>query len=50
MISIRCFPRMLSPHQKFGYTLFFILVPFPFFVYEFFTSNMYKNLVKQVRK
>ena len=48
MLSIKCFPRGLDPTKKFYYTLLFILVPFPFFVYEFFTSNMYRNLVKQV--
>jgi len=32
--------------SKFGYTLFFLLVPWPFFIYEFFTSRHYNHLVK----
>jgi hypothetical protein len=43
--SIQCLPRALSAQQKFGYTLFFILVPWPFFIYEFFTSRQYVQLV-----
>jgi hypothetical protein len=39
------FPQALSPQRKFGYTLFFILVPWPFFIYEFFTSRQYTQLV-----
>ncbi len=35
----------MSAQQKFGYTLFFILVPWPFFIYEFFTSRQYSQLV-----
>ncbi len=37
--------QALSAQQKFGYTLFFILVPWPFFIYEFFTSRQYTQLV-----
>jgi hypothetical protein len=37
----------MSAEQKFGYTLFFIAVPWPFFIYEFFTSRQYHNLVHQ---
>ncbi len=44
-MSIQCFPLFLSPEQKFGYTLFFIVVPWPFFIYEFFTSSQYQSLV-----
>lgn len=47
LISIECFPQGLSPEQKFGYTLFFILVPWPFFIYEFFTSRQYHQLVNK---
>ena len=47
LISIQCFPQHLSPEQKFGYTLFFILVPWPFFIYEFFTSRQYQQLVNK---
>lgn len=45
LISIQCFPIALSPESKFGYTLFFLLVPWPFFIYEFFTSRHYHHLV-----
>ncbi|XP_040571622.1 uncharacterized protein [Lepeophtheirus salmonis] len=44
-ISIQCLPSALSPESKFGYTLFFLLVPWPFFIYEFFTSRHYNNLI-----
>eukprot|EP00095_Tigriopus_kingsejongensis_P008429 maker-scaffold1302_size49677-snap-gene-0.18 protein:Tk08429 transcript:maker-scaffold1302_size49677-snap-gene-0.18-mRNA-1 annotation:"hypothetical protein DAPPUDRAFT_43071" len=44
-ISIQCFPSALSPLQKFAYTLFFIGVPWPFFIYEFFTSRQYQQMV-----
>ncbi len=47
MISIQCFPPQLSPESKFGYTLFFLLVPWPFFIYEFFTSRQYQGFVRQ---
>jgi hypothetical protein len=43
-ITIKCFPLKMDPQSKFGYTLFFILVPWPFFIYEFFTSRHYENL------
>ena len=39
--------QALSSEQKFGYTLFFILVPWPFFIYEFFTSRQYHQLVNK---
>ena len=45
MISLQCFPEALSAESKFGYTLFFLVVPWPFFIYEFFTSRHYENLV-----
>lgn len=45
LISIQCFPQALSAESKFGYTLFFLLVPWPFFIYEFFTSRHYHQLV-----
>jgi len=45
MISLQCFPQALSPESKFGYTLFFLVVPWPFFIYEFFTSRHYHHLV-----
>ncbi len=48
--SIQCFPQALSAQQKFGYTLFFILVPWPFFIYEFFTSRQYTQLVAKGRE
>ena len=38
-LSIQCIPTELQPASKFGYTLFFLLVPWPFFIYEFFTSR-----------
>ncbi|TRY68445.1 hypothetical protein TCAL_06832 [Tigriopus californicus] len=44
-ISIQCFPSALSPVQKFGYTLFFILVPWPFFIYEFCTSPQCQQML-----
>ena len=44
-ISLTCFPNGMDPHSKFGYTLFFILIPWPFFIYEFFTSRHYDALV-----
>jgi len=43
-ITIKCFPLEMDAHSKFGYTLFFVLVPWPFFIYEFFTSRHYENL------
>lgn len=39
-----------SSQSKFGYTLFFILVPWPFFIYEFFTSQHYDALVNKVKQ
>ncbi len=50
LISIECFPKALSAESKFGYTLFFLLVPFPFFVYEFFTSRQYHHLLNKRRE
>ena len=44
-ISLNCYPMGMDPQSKFGYTLFFILVPWPFFIYEFFTSRLYEDLV-----
>merc|ERR1719458_44007 len=44
-IELKCFPMAMDSHAKFGYTLFFILVPWPFFIYEFFTSQHYDALV-----
>ena len=43
----QCYPLALSPAEKFGYTLFFLVVPWPFFIYEFFTSDYYPYLVKK---
>ena len=40
----------MDPQSKFGYTLFFILVPWPFFIYEFFTSRLYEDLVAKGAK
>merc|ERR1719264_1209483 len=40
----------MDPQSKFGYTLFFILVPWPFFIYEFFTSRHYEALVVEGAK
>ena len=40
----------MNAQSKFGYTLFFILVPLPFCVYEFFTSRTYESLVKRGSK
>lgn len=49
-VSIQCFPKSMNAQSKFGYTLFFILVPWPFFIYEFFTSRTYESLVKRGSK
>ena len=49
-ISINCFPPGLKPEAKFGYTMFFLLIPWPFFMYEFFTSRQYHIFVKQWRE
>ena len=40
-IPLDCYPdpAALSAKAKFGYTLFFLVVPWPFFIYEFFTSR-----------
>ena len=40
----------MDSQSKFGYTLFFILVPWPFFIYEFFTSRHYEALVAEGAK
>ena len=49
-ISLNCYPHGMDSQSKFGYTLFFILVPWPFFIYEFFTSRHYEALVVQGAK
>jgi len=49
-ISLKCFPMGMNSQSKFGYTLFFILVPWPFFIYEFFTSRHYEALVAEGAK
>ena len=49
-ISLKCYPMGMNPSSKFGYTLFFILVPWPFFIYEFFTSRHYEALVAEGAK
>jgi len=49
-ISLKCFPMGMDSQSKFGYTLFFILVPWPFFIYEFFTSRHYEALVAEGAK
>ena len=49
-ISLNCYPMGMDPQSKFGYTLFFILVPWPFFIYEFFTSRHYEALVAEGAK
>ena len=49
-ISLNCYPHGMDSESKFGYTLFFILVPWPFFIYEFFTSRHYEALVAQGAK
>ncbi len=47
LIDMACFPLALSAESKFGYTLFFLLVPFPFFAYEFLTSRQYEHMLKK---
>merc|ERR1719347_1269939 len=49
-ISLNCYPHGMDSQSKFGYTLFFILVPWPFFIYEFFTSRHYEALVAEGAK
>jgi len=49
-VSLNCFPMGMDSQSKFGYTLFFILVPWPFFIYEFFTSRHYEALVAEGAK
>jgi len=49
-IKITCFPITMDPKSKFGYTLFFILVPWPFFIYEFFTSRHYENMKNKFKE
>ena len=49
-IRLSCYPYGMDSQSKFGYTLFFILVPWPFFIYEFFTSRHYEALVVQGAK
>lgn len=51
VISIHCFPReqYFPAVAKFAYTMFFLLIPWPFFIYEFFTSRQYHIFKKQWR-
>ena len=46
-ISIQCIPQDLTGENKFAYTLLFLLVPWPFFTYEFFTSRQYEQLFEK---
>ncbi len=39
--------QALSSWAKFNYTITFILLPWPFFIYEFFTSYKFQSLVKR---
>ena len=50
-ISIHCFPKeqYFPAVAKFAYTMFFLLIPWPFFIYEFFTSRQYHIFVNQWR-
>ena len=45
---LACLTR-LTAKQKFSYTLSFLLVPLPFFVYEFFTSRQLGTLAQKGR-
>ena len=48
-ISIHCMvSKDVFPYEhRFAYTLFFLLVPWPFFIYEFFTSNQLNSFVNR---
>ena len=48
-ISIHCMvSKDVFPYEhRFAYTLFFLLVPWPFFIYEFFTSNQLNQFVNK---
>ena len=46
---LACLTR-LTAKQKFSYTLSFLLVPIPFFVYEFFTSRQLGTLAQKGRE
>ena len=43
-IPLDCITENLSSVEKFGYTLLFLLLPWPFFIYEFFTSDQWSDL------
>ena len=49
-ISIQCIPNDMTGDSKFAYTLFFLLVPWPFFIYEFFTSRQYEQLFAKYKE
>ena len=49
-ISIQCIPNNMTGDSKFAYTLFFLLVPWPFFIYEFFTSRQYEQLFAKYKE
>ena len=44
-VHIHCIVKELPKENKFGYTLFFLFVPWPFFIYEFFTSTQYQQFL-----
>ena len=43
-IPLDCITENLSDREKFGFTLLFLLLPWPFFIYEFFTSEQWNDL------
>ena len=43
-IPLDCITSSLKSGEKFGYTLLFLLLPWPFFIYEFFTSDQWVDL------
>ena len=45
-IPLDCITENLSDREKFGFTLLFLLLPWPFFIYEFFTSEQWNDLKK----
>ena len=47
-IPLDCIIKDLSHVEKFGYTLLFLLLPWPFFIYEFFTSDQWSELKEKV--
>ena len=49
-IPLDCITEDLSPVEKFGYTLLFLLLPWPFFVYEFFTSDQWCDLRRKAKE